>query len=294
MTEGKFGIKPATVYIVNNAYGPDLIGAFFNYNDPIYLFFHGMGWYLVAALMAILWYYLVNGKIEKHRVGPSFFSRIRMEDKEKRLKYWQVYLFCAAAGMSHMFIDIIGHPAYIDAGTLGMHIPWGVVWFGDNFYLSLDWIFSTGLFPCGQLYLPAILLFIGFIVGILLALIWGLRTQNFWNLAKGLLIVLGVTFGILLLSFFIPILNGQEFFDERFGDLFTFFNDPAGPVKYSWLIWLTGGESDFGMMVYLALFFFIPLIMLYYGFKDLPRITPDSTSTSKRTETGQPAAPYLE
>lgn len=291
MTEGKFGIKPAFVYIVNNVNGPDIIGAFLSYNDPIYLFVHGMGWYLVAAMMAILWYYLMNGKIEKHRSGPSIFSRIQMVEKEERLKYWQIYLFCAAGGMSHLFIDIIGHPAYIHAGTLGTDIPWGVVWFGDNAFLSLDWILSTGLFPCGQAYIPAIILTIGFSIGILLALAWGWHTHKFWNFTKGLLIVVGAVFVILLITYFIPIPDGENFFNARFDGDFTYFGDPA---NIPWLIWLTGGEADFGVMIYLGLFFFAPLLMLYYGFKDLPRTPNNAAPAGEQKGAQQPAAPYLE
>ncbi len=292
VTEGKFGIKPAFVYIVNNAYGPDIMGAFLSYDNPVYLFFHGIGWYLLAGLWAVLWFYLMNGIIEKHRTGPSIFSRIHLLEKENRIKYWQIYLFTAAGGMTHSLVDLIGHPSFIDAGTIGTNVPWGVVWFGDNAYMSLNWVQSTGLFPCGGVFPAVIAITIGYATGIILSLYWGMRTRSFWNFAKGLLLVIAIMFVIYLITYFIPLPDGDAFFTSLYGT-YTYYGDTSNiPL----LVYITGGESDFGTTVFLGLFFFIPLILLYYGFKDLPKSTFDPALAGDQKEKGarKASAPYLE
>ncbi len=277
------------MFIVNNSYGPDLLGAFLDYENPVYLFFHGMGWYVFAALMTILWYYIVNGKIYKFRTGSSIFSRVHMIEKEQRMKYWRVYLFVAAGGMMHQFIDLIGHPSFIHSGDLGTNIPWGAVWFGDNAFLSLDWVLSTGLYP-GGFYTPVVFLSIGYMVGILLALYWGLHSKSFPNFVKGLLIVISTMFVIFVISYFMVMPDAQAYFNSLYNNDFTYYGDPN---NIPWLIYLTGGEADFGVMVFTGLFFFIPLFMLYYGFRDLPKEGTDAASVGDKKGTKQAPAPYL-
>ncbi len=290
VTEGKFGIRPAAIFIVNNAYGPDLLGAFLPYDSGVYLFFHGIGWPVIAALLTLLWYRIINGKIYKFRTGKSWISRIHMLEKEKRMKYWQVYLFIAAGGLMHMFIDLIGHPSYIDAGTLGTNVPWGVVWFGDNAFLSLDWVLSTGAFPCGNMFVPVILLTIAYALCILLSIYWGIHTRKFWNFAKGLLLVVSAMFVIYLISYFIVWPEGNAIFTDTYGN-YTYYGNPS---TMPFLVYLTGGEADLGTMAFMGLLFLLPLFMLYYGFKDLPKGEGSETAPfGDKNGAKEAPAPYL-
>ena len=244
------------------------MGAFLEYDNPVYLFFHGIGWFLMAIPLTFLWYYMINGRVYKFRTGSSWLSRIHMLEKEKRMKHWQIYMFIAAGGMMHLFIDLIGHPSFIHSGDLGPNVPWGAVWFGDNAFLSLEWVLSTGAFPCGNMFVPAILITILYATFILLSIYWGIHTRNFWNFAKGLLMVVTAIFVLYLFTYFMVWPGGDALFKAKYGGDYTYYGDPmAMPL----LLYLTGGEADFGVMVFIGLFFFIPLLLMYYGFKDLPK-----------------------
>ncbi len=292
VTEGRFSMKPAIAFIVNNAYGPDLLGAFLEYNDPVYLFFHGMGWYIFAIPFAFLWFYILNGKVYKFRTGKSAFTRIHLLEKEKQLPYWRIYLFIAAGGMTHQLIDIIGHPAFIHSGDLGTHVAWGAVWFGNNSFMSLDWVLSTGVYP-GGFYTPAVILTVGYLLGILLAIFWGMHSKSFWNMVKGMLIVISTLFVIYVITYFMAWPNADAWLNAEYMGDYTYYGDPNNiPL----LVYITGGEADFGVMVFLGLFFFSPLIMLYYGFRDLPKGEERESAAGfgdKKPAAKEAPAPYL-
>ncbi len=292
MTEGKFGIKPAAVFIVNNSYGPDILGAFLQYDNVIYLFFHGIGWPVFALLMTLLFYYMVNAKVYKFRTGKSALSRVHMLEKEKRMPYWRVYLFVAAAGLMHQLIDLIGHPSFIDYDHI-TNAAWGAVWFGDNAFLSLDWVLSTGVYP-GGFYPPALALSVVGYITFLLSIFWGIRSKNFKNMAKGMLFVIFALLVLFTITYFMIWPGANAWLLNEYDGVYTY---PGDKSHIPLLVYITGGEADLGVMVFMGLFFFIPLIMVYYGFRDLPKgevIESESGSFGdKKPATKEAPAPYL-
>lgn len=253
-----------------------------------------MGWFLFAIPMTLLFYYMVNGKVYKFRTGKSAFSRVHMLEQEKRMPYWRVYLFVAAGGMMHQLIDLIGHPSFIHSGDLGSNVPWGAVWFGDNAFLSLDWVLGTGVYP-GGFFPPVLAISAVAYSGFLLSIFWGIRSKNFMNLAKGMLLVISALLVLFTITYFMAWPGADAWLKaEYMGDYTYYYWD--NPNNIPLLVYITGGEADFGVMIFMGLFFFIPLIMLYYGFRDLPK-GEESESTAafggKKLATKEAPAPYL-
>ena len=85
ITEGKFSTRHALVFTINNLVGPDLASFFPTQQGiiwagleipEIYFFFHGYGWFAIAALLVIPW---------------NVFIKFLDKGKEKSMKMSQTY-----------------------------------------------------------------------------------------------------------------------------------------------------------------------------------------------------------
>ncbi len=110
----------------------------------------------------------------------------------------------------------------------------------------------------------------------------------------GMLAVIGGLLILYTITYFTPWPGADAFLRGEFGGDYTYA--PYGdPNNIPLLVYITGGEADFGVMIFMGLFFFIPLIMLYYGFKDLPKGEQSDAVAFGETKptTREPPAPYL-
>lgn len=260
-SDRKFTAKHALIFIVNNIFGPDLAGIFVPYDSAAYWFLHGYGWFVMALALVIPWDIFVNRtswNSEKNR--PKFFD----PDKKRVMSMLQVYFLIAAGGIFHLFIDIIGHPSYITYGTQA-NFPWGTVWFGDNIFLSIQDIWGTGMFPCGNElgFWETYLFLYGYagIAVVIVVLLYAHRSDE--HLFKAF-IIFSIAYTLpLIIFFFIPDYSG---FDVTAQGV-NYYGDPNYiPSAYR----LVGGEADLGVIVYIFLFFFVPLLLLYYSVNELP------------------------
>lgn len=256
ITEGKFTTKHALVFTVNNLFGPDLsslfptIDSFFwsGLEIPIiYYFFHGFGWFVVALALVIPWDAIVNWK-------------------ERAMKLPQVYFLIVAGGLLHLFVDIIGHPSYIEyAGQ--ENYPWGAVWIGWDLhgkaiFMSIEDIWATGVFPCGNHFNfleTTIFYTISFVV--ILGILFFYSRKDEKHLIKSFIIINLVYTLPLIIFYYIPDYSG---FDVTKTSV-TFFGNPDNVHSTYRLI---GGETDLAVLLYFFLFFSVPFILIYYSFND--------------------------
>lgn len=257
-TRGKFGIKHSLIFTFNSLIGPDLMSLFFSYSGTGYLFTHGYGWFLPAIPISLVWciytFYAVQTK--------PFKIQKRDPQKELIINYPEVYCLVAAGGIFHQMVDIIGHPAEIMYE--GELTPWGAVWFGGDNYFSIYSIWGTGMFPCGnELGFPEFYIFAGIFLAIALIIIFKFMHRSEKMFIKSSILLILIYFIPLLVAYFIPDYSGFDIYDPNV----TYFGDPSYiPSVYR----LTGGEADFGVMVFFFLFFFVPLVLLYYGYNGVP------------------------
>lgn len=273
-TEGKFTPKHALVFIVNNIFGPDLAGLFVPYDSQAYMFLHGYGWFLMSLALLPIWDIAVNRATLniKERKFKLFDS-----DKERIMSILQVYFLIAAGGIFHLFIDIIGHPSYINYNGQD-NFPWGTVWFGGDVYLSIQDIWGTGMFPCGnELGFWETYIFLYAFAGTLVAicvLVYAHRSDE--HLFKAFIIFTIAYTLPLIIFYFIPDYSG---FNVN-GKGVNYYGDPDYvPSAYR----LVGGEADLGVIIYLFLFFFVPLTMIYYSMNELPKFNKRPLKTNKET-----------
>jgi len=256
ITEGKFTTKHALVFTVNNLYGPD-ISSFLPSVDSflwgglaipeIYYFFHGFGWFLIALALTIPWDYALN-------------------HKERVMKVKQVYFLILAGGLLHLFVDVIGHPSYIN--FFGQeNYPWGVVWWGwdlsgNAIFISIKDIWGTGMFPCGnKFHFWETIIFFGISFVVILGLLFFYSAKDEAHLIKTFLIITAVYMIPLIIFYYIPDNSGFNIYAEGV----NYYGNPDN-VHYTYR--LIGGEADLGVLIFFFLLFLIPLILIYYSFND--------------------------
>ncbi|MGV9197496.1 MAG: hypothetical protein ACOC44_10265 [Promethearchaeia archaeon] len=273
VTDGKFTPKHALIFVVNNLFGPDLAGLFVPYDSQLYLFLHGYGWFFMALLLVIPWDILVNRTSwDAERKRPIFFD----SEKERIMNMSQVFFLIAAGGIFHLFIDIIGHPSYI-AYSGQENFPWGAVWFGGDNFLTIQDIWGTGMFPCGNEFgfWESYLFMYLYAGGIVAVVMFFYAHKSEEKLSKAFIILTLAYLLPLIIFYFIPDYSG---FDINANDV-KYYGDPNYvPAVYR----LVGGEADLGVLVYIFLFFFMPLMLLYYSFNDLPFSTKRKDENSKK------------
>jgi hypothetical protein len=260
ISNNKFTPKHAIIFSVNALVGPDMFGVL-EYGNVHYNFFHGMGWFLAAALLALPW-----SLFTKYSLSWRPF-KVQKRDLQREVVTSVLEVFCiiAAGGMFHQLVDIVGHPATITTVAEGV-IPWGVVWFGGNAWFSVDSILGTGMFPCGNAFgfpeffafsIPAI------VAGIVLLLFFSHKSKKAF-IWLSTLIIIGYAIP-LSISYFIPDLSG---FNVTAPGV-NYFGDPGNvPSTYR----LTGGEADLGVLVYFGIFLFLPLALLWMSYSGIPGI----------------------
>ncbi|MHA1340536.1 MAG: hypothetical protein ACTSRZ_10855 [Promethearchaeota archaeon] len=290
ITNGIFNKKHALIFTVNSLIGPDLMGILFDYESPLYYLTHGYGWFFPAFVVAIPWWFFLKYKInfltanlteekkideiaqikknketEKAKKLKKLKITIEAKDFEKKylLSYAEIYCLIAAGGIFHQAIDLIGHPPFITYQGVP-NTPWGVVWFGGDNWFSMEAIWGTGMFPCGfELGFTESYIYLGIILAILILLIFAFMMKNNKNFVLGSIIFFIIYFTPLSITYFIPDPSG---FDINAPDV-NYYGDPSYvPFVYR----LTGGEADLGVLFYILLFWFVPLFLIYLGYKGLP------------------------
>lgn len=262
ITKGRFTQKHAIIFTVNNFVGPDLMGAFFGYETAAYWFTHGYGWFLPAIPLTFVWMLFTHFKLK----WKPFKVSKRDHQKEFVIQPEETYCLIAAGGIFHQFVDVVGHPSYINyEGT--PNTPWGVVWFGGDNYLSTEWIWGTGMFPCGnELGFWEMYVFLGIILPIALVLMFFFMQRDVKTFYKTSIIIIAMYFIPLLIAYIIPDMTGFDVYAEGV----NYFGDNTQDyVPYVYR--LTGGEADFGVLVYYLMFFFVPLTLVYWGYKGVPK-----------------------
>ncbi len=266
-SNGKFGIRHAIIFSVNSMVGPDLFnflpyeGIFFY----IYLFLHGYGYIIVAFLIAIPWWKAAGYHME--------FKEKRL-DIQKRcaedpliMDYLSVYCLVAAGGIMHLFVDLLSHPSYVAIGD-NPRVPWGVVWFGSDFFFSMEWVLGTGMFPCGNA--------LGFsetwvfytITGalIVLLILFGLPKNNGQSYGKFMAMMFGIYYIPLIIAYLIPDANLIALTHPEA----RYFGYMGEGAYYGSAFYLTGGEAELGVSVFVVLFLFVPLMFLYWSISGVP------------------------
>ncbi len=260
-SDGKFTPKHALIFVINNLFGPDLAGAFVPYDSVWYLFLHGYGWFLMSLALLIPWDIFVNRTSwDSQKKRPKFFDK----NKKRIMSIPQVYFLIAAGGIFHLFIDIIGHPSYIPYEGV-KSFPWGVVWFGDGNYISIMDIWATGMFPCGNElgFWESYLYVYGFGGAVIGGTVLLYAHKSDLHLTKAF-IILSIAYTLpLIIFYFIPDYSG---FNINAKGVSYFGNPDYVPSTYR----LTGGEADLGVLVFVFLFFFVPLLLIYYSINELP------------------------
>ena len=134
ITHGRFSIKHAVIFTINSFVGPDIFG-FIDYRSELYVFFHGMGWFIAAIPLTFVW----SVYTRYHLSWKPFKVWKRDPNKEYVITIPEVFCLVAAGGIFHQFMDLIGHPSYIT--YMGeANVPWGAVWFGGNNWFTHDWM----------------------------------------------------------------------------------------------------------------------------------------------------------
>lgn len=269
ITEGKFSTKHGLILTVNNLFGPDLAsllptGHGFDFAGlalpalTFYYFFHGYGWFIIALPLTVIWDIGVNRTPFK-------------KEKNRYMKTYQVYFLIVAGGLLHLFVDVIGHPSYIE--YMGNdYYPWGAIWIGwgtggEPIYMSIQDILASGMFPCGNKF--------GFIettifYSICMVMFFGVLL--FYAHKSGdkmfrAFIILGLFYIIpLAIFYYIPDYYGLSGMDMYNGVAVNYFGRPDAKTHSTYI--LTGGEADLGVLLYFLLFFALPFIFIYYSFSN--------------------------
>lgn len=255
ITEGKFTLAHCVIFAVSNLYGPDIssflptIDGLFAYGfeiPEIYYFFHGLGWILIALILTIPWDIAVNRK-------------------ERKMKIQQVFYLVVAGGFFHLFVDIIGHPSYINYNGVADY-PWGVLWIGWDLtgtpmYLSINSILGTGMFPCGNHFaFIETYIFFGITALIVFGLLFFYAAKSEKSLIKSFVIITLAYVIPMAIFYYIPDYSG---FDVNAVGVNYYGTDNVHSTYR-----IVGGEADLGVLLYFTLLFFIPLMLIYYSFND--------------------------
>lgn len=287
VTEGKFTTKHGLVFTINNLFGPDLasllptghgfsIGGIELPELAFYYFFHGYGWFIVALPLTIIWDLMINVKPWK-------------KDNERFMKTFQVYLLIAAGGLFHLFVDVIGHPSYIN--YLGEEFyPWGAVWIGwgrngDPVYLSITDILATGMFPCGNKFgfIEAYIFYgICFLVFFLILLAYAHKSGD--RMFRGFIILCIFYIVPLAFLYYIPDYYGVSGMETYNGVVVNYITVPGRNTHSSYIF--TGGEADLGVLLYFFLLFAVPFLFLYYSIKD--KLEPPISQKEEKPKDLQP------
>ena len=260
VTGGKFSIKHAIIFSVNNLVGPDIFGVL-DYLSPWYFFFHGYGWVIAAIPLVFLWMIFA-----RYHVQWKPFKAWKRDPKvEPVITIPEIYCLVAAGGIMHMFVDIIGHPSFIYYN--GVLVPWGTAWFGDQLFESIQGIWATGLFPCGNTFhFWENYVLLGSILLVALILIIFIMQKGKKPFYLSVLVIIVSYFIPLAISWFIP----NSGFNINQPGIVNYYGDPTGFVPYTFH--LTGGEADLGVLVFFGLFLFVPLVLLYMSYTGIPGI----------------------
>jgi len=268
ITHGLFNKKHGLIFTINSLIGPDLMSILFLYSNYWYYFTHGYGWFIPAFLVALPYWFFINFKIKlilkNNPKSWKILNLIRKDpDKNFLITYSEIYCLVAAGGIFHQAIDLIGHPSFINYEG-NPNTPWGVVWFGNSNWFSIDSILGTGMFPCGnELGFFEFYIFISMIFIILILVFSKFLIKNNKKFIIGSIVFFIIYFTPLSIAYFIPDTSG---FDINAPGV-NYFGDPYYiPYVYR----LTGGEADLGVMFYILLFYFVPMILIYFGYKGFP------------------------
>jgi hypothetical protein len=147
----------------------------------------------------------------------------------------------------------------------GTTVPWGVVWFGGDVFFSMDWVLSTGMFPCGNYFVfpHALVMFAVFCTwGFVMAFFLLPKNdgQRWQLLAWGTIVVFTL---ILAIAYLIP---DESMLGVTNPAAVYFGSTDYFPSSYKF----TGGEADLGAILYFFLFLWVPLQLLYYGYNGFP------------------------
>jgi len=178
-----------------------------------------------------------------------------------------IYCLVAAGGIFHQFLDLIGHPPTIHYEEVGNIVDWGGVWFGNDNWFNLDWVLSTGAFPCGNTFGFTLSNVFTTVTAIILVLVVFFRVpkEQGKDFTKFAVILTLIYFLPLLIAYFIP--DPHNFIENN---PIAYENYTGEGSYYPSTFYLTGGESDFGVILYMLLFFFVPMLFLYWGTFGLP------------------------
>lgn len=273
VSKNEFTAKHALVFTVNNLFGPDLMGLFFEWTSPWYFAFHmSYAWLLMAVPLAVIWDVFLN-RVQWTKWKPAVVPRGSKEGA--KINFLQIWLLVSAGGLGHMFLDTLGHPSYIPYAGQNQ-FPWGTLWFGGDNWLSIVDIWGTGFFPCGnelvsQVSVAGYIFTFGICGAIMLGGLLLYAHKGPRQLEKLFVASLLVFMIPLAIAYAIPL-------DEAsYAELLALDGFYAGrvdangdPLYVGSAFYLTGGEADFGLMFFLLLWFFVPLLMLYYSYNELP------------------------
>ncbi|MBD3187936.1 hypothetical protein GF325_13955 [Candidatus Bathyarchaeota archaeon] len=260
VTGKKFGVKHAIIFSVNSFVGPDIFGIL-DYRSKLYVFFHGYGWFLAAIPLALLWSVYTKYTLQ----WKPFEVGKRDPSKEHVITVPEVFCLVAAGGIFHQFMDLVGHPSYITYEGVA-NTPWGAVWFGGENWFSVEAIWGTGMFPCGNEFgFWENYVYLGACIGLALILIIFYMPKGDKSFIKDTLLIIGVASLPLIIFFFIPDYSNFDIMAEDA----TFFGNPADLRS---VFRITGGEADLGVFVYYVLFMFVPLALLYLGYRGVPGV----------------------
>ena len=231
----------------------------------IYYFFHGVGWVVIALIFTIPWDIAVNRK-------------------ERKMRVKQVFYLIVAGGFFHLFVDLIGHPSYIN--YMGQeNYPWGVLWIGWDFtgtpmYLSLDSVLGTGMFPCGNsFHFMETYIFFGISGLIAFGLLFTYAGKSEKKMIKSFIIISLAYVIPMAVFYYIPDYSGFDVTAEGVN-----YYGNIGNVHSTYRI--VRGEADLGVILYFAILFFISLMLIFYSINDkLEKLQIDITpSKIKKVE----------
>ncbi len=274
ITEGKFSSKHSLVFTLNTLFGPDLStllptidsALWGGFQIPeIYYFFHDYGWPIVALLLTFPWMFVLK------TVG-------RKNPEKNNLSFMQVFYIITAAGLFHLFVDIIGHPSYIMLNGVE-NTPWGAVWVGWNtrgeaLWVSITDILGTGMFPCGnRLAFPETYIFTAIMIVVIIVTLFFYSLKNEKTFIRSFYIITLIFAIPLIIFYFIPDYSGVTWTSDNY---YGFEYSDGYHIHAAYR--LVGGEADLGIMLYFMLFLLVPLYLIYRS------ILPELEDTLKEIE----------
>jgi hypothetical protein len=114
---------------------------------------------------------------------------------------------------------------------------------------------------------------------IVLLVLFGLPTKNGKSFGKFTALMACIYYIPLIIAYLIPDSNLVALTNSN-AQYFGYMGDGA---YYGSAFYLTGGEADLGVSVFVILFFFVPLMLLYWSISGVPFLS----SKSKKDENNQ-------